>query len=73
MTSSSTAPAQSSSLLVTGTIGIDTVHTPTGKAERILGGSGTYFAAAASMYGPVRLVAAVGDDFPSPAHPLFPR
>jgi hypothetical protein len=54
------------SLVVTGTIGIDTVHTPTGKAERILGGSGTYFAAAASLYGPVRLVAAVGDDFPSP-------
>lgn len=52
------------SLVVTGTIGIDTVHTPTGQAERILGGSGTYFAAAASLYGPVRLVAAVGDDFP---------
>jgi sugar/nucleoside kinase (ribokinase family) len=52
------------SLIVTGTIGIDTVVTPTGHAEKILGGSGTYFAAAASLYGPVRLVAAVGDDFP---------
>ncbi|GJQ29998.1 MAG: sugar kinase [Phycisphaerae bacterium] len=51
-------------LIVTGTIGIDTVYTPTGHAERVLGGSGTYFAAAASFYGPVRLVAAVGDDFP---------
>src|SRR3954462_5869334 len=51
-------------LIVTGTIGIDTVFTPTGHAEKILGGSGTYFAAAASLYGPVRLVAAVGDDFP---------
>jgi sugar/nucleoside kinase (ribokinase family) len=55
------------SLIVTGTIGIDTVVTPTGHAEKILGGSGTYFAAAASLYGPVRLVAAVGDDFP-PQH-----
>jgi hypothetical protein len=27
------------SLIVTGTIGIDTVHTPTGSAERVLGGS----------------------------------
>lgn len=55
------------SLVVTGTIGIDTVYTPTGQAERILGGSGTYFAAAASLYGPVRMVAAVGGDFP-PQH-----
>lgn len=54
-------------LIVTGTIGIDTVYTPTGHAEKILGGSGTYFAAAASFYGPVRLVACVGEDFP-PAH-----
>ncbi len=51
-------------LIVTGTIGIDTVSTPTQHAERILGGSCTYFSAAASFYGPVRMVAAVGDDFP---------
>ncbi len=51
-------------LIVTGTIGIDTVYTPGGHAERVLGGSGTYFSAAASFYTPVRLVAAVGDDFP---------
>ena len=53
-----------SSLLVTGSIGIDTVHAPTGSAEAVLGGSAIYFAAAASFLGPVRLVAAVGDDFP---------
>lgn len=52
------------SLIVTGTIGIDTVYTPTGHGERILGGSCTYFSAAASFYGPVRMVAAVGGDFP---------
>jgi cytidine kinase len=63
-------------LIVTGTIGIDTVYTPTGHAEKILGGSCTYFAAAASLYGPVRIVAAVGGDFP-PEHRAvlakFPR
>ena len=53
------------SLLVTGSIGIDTVHAPTGSAESVLGGSAIYFAAAASFQGPVRLVAAVGEDFPA--------
>lgn len=60
-------------LIVTGTIGIDTVFTPTGHAERTLGGSGTYFAAAASLYGPVRLVAAVGGDFPAEHRAVFAR
>lgn len=50
-------------LIVTGTIGIDTVETPTGRAERVLGGSATYFSAAASFFTPVRMVAAVGGDF----------
>lgn len=51
------------SLIVTGSIGIDTVITPTGRADNILGGSCTYFAAAASFFSPVRIVAAVGEDF----------
>ncbi len=51
-------------LIVTGSIGIDSVHTPTGTAEDVLGGSCVYFAAAASFFGPVRVVGAVGDDFP---------
>ncbi|HRQ71998.1 MAG TPA: PfkB family carbohydrate kinase [Phycisphaerales bacterium] len=54
------------SLTVTGTIGIDTVFTPDGQhRESVLGGSCTYFAAAASFYAPVRIVAVVGDDFPA--------
>ncbi len=53
------------SLLVTGTIAIDTIHTPTDKAEGVLGGSCAYFAAAASFQSPVRVVAAVGGDWPS--------
>lgn len=52
-------------LLVTGTIGIDTLHAPTGQAERVLGGSCAYFAAAASFLAPVRLVGAVGGDWPA--------
>ncbi|QOJ01408.1 MAG: sugar kinase [Phycisphaeraceae bacterium] len=52
------------SLVVTGTIGIDDIVTPSGHAEKVLGGSCMYFSAAASFYGPVRLVAVVGDDFP---------
>lgn len=50
-------------LVVTGSIGIDTVHTPTDKAEKVLGGSCTYFSAAASFFTHVRLVAAAGEDF----------
>jgi cytidine kinase len=52
-------------LTVTGTIGIDSVYTPHGNAERVLGGSAVYFAAAASFFGPVRLVAAAGEDLPA--------
>ena len=52
------------SLLVTGSIGIDTVTTPHGQATDVLGGSAVYFAFAASQYVPVRLVAVAGGDFP---------
>lgn len=51
------------SLLVTGSIGIDTVETPHGRAPNVLGGSAVYFSLAASLFGPVRLVGVVGDDF----------
>ncbi len=52
------------SLIVTGSIGIDTVITPTGRADEVLGGSSIYFAAAASFFCPVRVVGAVGEDCP---------
>ncbi len=52
------------SLLVTGSIGIDTVITPHGQAQDVLGGSSVYFALAAAQYVPVRFVGAVGEDFP---------
>ncbi len=52
------------SLLVTGSIGIDTVETPSGKVADALGGSSIYFAQAASFFHPVRLVGVVGEDCP---------
>ncbi len=52
------------SLLVTGSIGIDTIEAPAGRVENILGGSAVYFAAAASFFGPVGFVAVAGDDMP---------
>jgi len=51
-------------LLVVGSIALDSVETPFGRREDVLGGSATYFSTAASFFGPVRLVATVGDDFP---------
>ncbi len=52
------------SLLVTGSIGIDTIEAPAGRVENILGGSAVYFAAAASFFSPVRFVAVAGEDMP---------
>jgi sugar/nucleoside kinase (ribokinase family) len=52
------------SILVVGSIALDTIKTPFGQATEVLGGSATYFSYAASFFAPVRLVAAVGADFP---------
>jgi sugar/nucleoside kinase (ribokinase family) len=52
------------SILVVGSVAFDTVRTPFGQAEEVLGGSATYFSAAASFFTDVRLVAVVGEDFP---------
>ncbi|MHC4659566.1 MAG: PfkB family carbohydrate kinase [Planctomycetota bacterium] len=52
------------SLLVTGSIGIDTVTTPYGVSENCLGGSSVYFCMAASFFGPVRLLGVIGSDCP---------
>ena len=58
-------------LVVTGTIGIDTVQTPRAKREGVSGGSAAYFAAAASQLCPVRLVAVVGGDWPAEHHSIL--
>lgn len=54
------------SLLVVGSVALDSVHTPFGSAEDALGGSAVYFSAAASLFCPVQLVGVVGNDFPHP-------
>ena len=51
------------SILVVGSVAYDTVETPFGKAERVLGGAASYFSVAASFFSPVNLVAVVGNDF----------
>ena len=54
------------SLLILGTVAFDTIETPFGKADRIIGGAGTYIAWASSMlYNDIQLVSVIGDDFPS--------
>jgi sugar/nucleoside kinase (ribokinase family) len=54
-------------LLVVGSVALDTVETPFGRAEDALGGSATFFSAAASSFCPVQLVGVIGDDFPAHA------
>ena len=51
-------------VLVVGSVALDTVETPFGHARRVVGGSATYFAAAACHLAPVQLVGVVGDDYP---------
>jgi len=51
-------------VLVVGSVALDSVETPFGKADDVLGGSGTFFSAAASLLTPVQLVGVVGDDYP---------
>lgn len=52
------------SILVVGSVAFDSVETPFGKAEDVLGGSATYFSTSASYFTKVKLVAVVGEDFP---------
>jgi sugar/nucleoside kinase (ribokinase family) len=51
------------SILVVGSVAFDSVETPFGKAERVLGGTASFFSVAASFFAPVKLVGVVGDDF----------
>lgn len=51
------------SLLVVGSVAFDTIRTPAGGADGILGGAATYFSVSASWFAPVKVVAVVGQDF----------
>lgn len=59
------------SVLVVGTVAFDSIETPFGSAERILGGSASYFALGASFFAPVRIVGVIGRDFPQEYLDLF--
>lgn len=54
----------SSSVLVVGSVALDSVETPFGRADDALGGSATYFAASASHHTRVQVVGVVGSDYP---------
>jgi len=59
------------SLLVTGSIGIDTIKTPGGIRENCLGGAAVYFSMAASFFSPVRFVGVIGSDCPFDLAEIF--
>ena len=58
------------SLLVVGSVALDSVETPFGKTDNALGGSAVFFAASASLLTPVQLVGVIGNDYPE--HELEP-
>lgn len=60
----SAVSSAANSVLVVGSVALDSVETPFGKADEVLGGSGNYFASSASHFTPVQLVGVVGDDYP---------
>lgn len=51
-------------ILVIGSVAFDSVETPFGRGDDVLGGSATYFSTSASFFTGVQLVAVVGEDFP---------
>lgn len=53
------------SLLVVGSVALDSVQTPTAVRDNVLGGAAVFFSYAASYFTPVRLVGVVGDDWPA--------
>jgi sugar/nucleoside kinase (ribokinase family) len=61
------------SILAVGSIAFDSIATPAGRVENVLGGSATYFSLAASYFTEVRVVAVVGDDFARDHEDVFKR
>ena len=58
-------------LLVVGSIALDSVSTPHGERKDILGGAASYFSVGASLFTPVRLAGVIGEDFPEEHLELF--
>lgn len=61
------------SVLIVGSTALDSIRTPSAQNPRLLGGSASHAAVAASFFGPVRLVGIVGDDFPKKYVALYRR
>ena len=61
------------SLVVVGSIALDTVITPKGRRDNAVGGSATFFSLAAEYFSPVRIVGVVGEDFPQSAIDEFKK
>jgi sugar/nucleoside kinase (ribokinase family) len=59
------------SIVVVGTVAFDSIETPLGSAERVLGGSASYFAVAARFFAPVQIVGVIGQDFPEEYLDIF--
>ena len=58
-------------ILAVGSVAFDSIKTPFGEANRVVGGAATYFAIAASFFTEVRIVAVVGDDFGANVEKVF--
>jgi sugar/nucleoside kinase (ribokinase family) len=52
------------SILCVGSVALDSVETPFGNADRVLGGSAVFFTSAATLFSPVQVVGVVGEDYP---------
>src|SRR5690606_28594453 len=61
------------SLLVVGSVALDSVETPTDRRDNVLGGSAVFFSYAASYFTPVSLVGVVGEDWPAEHTTLLQR
>jgi sugar/nucleoside kinase (ribokinase family) len=61
------------SVLIVGSTALDSIKTPKAENPRLLGGSASYAAVAASFFGPVNLVGVVGEDFPKRYIQLYER
>src|SRR6266436_3283106 len=61
------------SVLIVGSTALDSIKTPKAENPRLLGGSASHAAVAASFFSPVKLVGVVGEDFPKAYIQLYRR
>src|SRR5512134_3688009 len=61
------------SVLIVGSTALDSIRTPTAENPRLLGGSASHAAVAASFFAPVRMVGVVGEDFPKKYLALYKK